>query len=258
MSVNDITGILWYLESRWCSFILNCPPNTDGQLDTNIVNRLEDVGLVWSPDYSRPLLPPQQSQIEHPITPVSATATSGDAYNAIDGKNDRIGYTVWQSSSSLPQSITIDLGMEYSNVSILSCVPKYVTWNPPMEQGSIQSYRIYKSTNGTDFTEIASGTWNGDTDMKVATFLPTNARYIRLEALSAVEGFAAATEIAIGTWVYGDFTGNNIVNMDDLPEFFDFWLVDDCNEITGLDLNDDCLINFSEFSLLAQNWLEEN
>jgi alpha-L-fucosidase len=252
MSVNDIVMNLWYLEPMWCTFVLNCPPNTEGRLDTNIVNRLAEVGAAWSPDYQRPLLPPQQPQIEHPITPASATATSGTASYAIDGRNDRNYYTIWQSLTSLPQSITINLGMEYPNVSILSYVP-----NPTVEDGSIKSYRIYKSTNGTTFTEIASGTWNGDTNMKVATFLPTNARYIKLEVLSAVKNYAAATEIAIGTWVYGDFTGNNIVNTDDLPEFFDLWLVNDCNETAGLDLKGDCTINFYEFSLLAQNWLKE-
>jgi hypothetical protein len=34
--------------------------------------------------------------------------------------------------------------------------------------------------------------------MKVVTFPPSRARYLQLEAVTAVDDFAAATEIAIG------------------------------------------------------------
>jgi hypothetical protein len=77
-------------------------------------------------------------------------------------------------------------------------VPQYRTVATPITQGSIQSYKIYKSSDNVKFTVIDSGEWNGDTKMKVATFTPTTARYIRLEALTAVGGYAAATEIAVG------------------------------------------------------------
>jgi hypothetical protein len=58
----------------------------------------------------------------------------------------------------------------------------------------------------------------------------------------------------LGEWLYGDFTGDGIVNIDDIPYFTDFWLEDDCNEINELDLDDNCIINFYEFSVLANNW----
>jgi hypothetical protein len=54
--------------------------------------------------------------------------------------------------------------------------------------------------------------------------------------------------------IYGDFTGDDIVDMNDLDDFLEFWLVDDCNETAGLDLDGNCRINFHEFSALAQNW----
>jgi len=59
-----------------------------------------------------------------------------------------------------------------------------------------------------------------------------------------------------GHWIYGDFTGDNIVNNEDLPYLLELWLVDDCNETAELDLNGDCIINSYEFSVLAENWLE--
>jgi len=58
--------------------------------------------------------------------------------------------------------------------------------------------------------------------------------------------------------LYGDFTGDDIVNVDDLPEFFKIWLNNDCSENAELDLNGDCVMNLCEFSLLALNWLVDN
>jgi len=128
----------------------------------------------------------------------SAQVTSGTATCAIDGLNDRHYYSVWQTTAPLPQSITIDLGREYGDVSILGYVPKYQPYINPLTEGSIKKYTVSISTNNRNFTEVASGEWNGDITQKVVTFPPAKARYIRLEAITAVDDFAAATEIAIG------------------------------------------------------------
>jgi hypothetical protein len=167
-------------------------------LDKNIVDRLKEVGEAWNPDLNRPQLPPQQPFIERPVLPVSASATSGNAANAIDGKNDRFYYSSWESSSSLPQSITFDFGEAVDGITTLNYVPKYKTVSTPTTLGSIKSYEIAVSTNNTDFTVVAAGEWNGDSSMKVATFTPITARYVRLEARSAANDYAAATEIEIG------------------------------------------------------------
>ena len=50
--------------------------------------------------------------------------------------------------------------------------------------------------------------------------------------------------------IYGDMTGNGIVNFEDLPGFLEFWLEDNAE----LDLDGNSVINFHEFSVLAQNW----
>ncbi|MFZ0034259.1 MAG: cellulase family glycosylhydrolase, partial [Sedimentisphaerales bacterium] len=55
---------------------------------------------------------------------------------------------------------------------------------------------------------------------------------------------------------YGDFTGEGLVNISDIPGFCEVWLVNDCNETADLDLNDDCIINFYEYAFFARNWLE--
>jgi hypothetical protein len=58
-------------------------------------------------------------------------------------------------------------------------------------------------------------------------------------------------------WLYGDITRDNMVDMNDLYEFCLIWLDMDCVNYAMLDLNGDCVINLYEYSLLAQNWLEE-
>jgi alpha-L-fucosidase len=199
MSVTTIVDQhLRVLEPRWTNFLLNCPPNRQGLLDAAIVARLGEVGAAWSKNASRAPLPAQGAQIEFPYTPASATATSGTAANAIDGINDNNRNTIWRSSGALPQSITIDLGATKPDVGMLAYVPEYAG-NVALTAGAITSYGILTSTNGTTFTEATSGTWAADAKMKVATFGPIAARYVRLEA-RAVNGTtaAAATEIAVG------------------------------------------------------------
>jgi rhamnogalacturonan endolyase len=56
--------------------------------------------------------------------------------------------------------------------------------------------------------------------------------------------------------LYGDLTGDNIVDTDDISEFSKSWLATDCNNVE-LDWNGDCIINFYEFSLLARELFDE-
>lgn len=198
LSVSEIIDTLRYLGPRWGTFILNCPPNKEGKLDSNIVARLEAVGKAWKPDANISPLPKQAPFIEYPVIPDSAWSTSGIANNAIDGINDRYFYSVWRSSSSLPQSITMDLGKVYNGICILNYVPKYKKVATRVNDGSIKSYQIYLSSDNKNYNVVASGKWNGDTKMKTVTFQPSPARYIKVEVLSAVNDHACATEFEIG------------------------------------------------------------
>lgn len=218
-TINNLKYSLDLLEPQWVTFVLNTPPNNKGLLDSNIVNRLKEIGEVWEPDTTREPLPEQQPQVVYPITPVAASATSGNADLAIDGFNDRYTYTSWESDQDLPQSITIDLGEEYNDVSTLAYVPKYIPYINPQEEGSIYDFKVYISRDSINFTEVSSGTFNGDVSMKVVVFEPDTARYVRLEALSGVDDFAAATEIAIGQGdLYEPTTHNYVPPVTDINE----------------------------------------
>ena len=206
LSEADIISHLTDLEPKWTSFLLNCPPNRSGLLDDNIVSRLANVGEAWSPNPARPTLPIQQHRCEHPITPVGAYATGSHLgegpLNAIDGRSDKNIETCWstwpgQGAVSLPQSITVDLGGAYTDVSTLEYLPKQWGRNNQTD-GDITSYAIYTSLDGVSFTEVASGTWPGDQTTKLAEWSPVDAAFLRLEALTGTGGYANVSELRIG------------------------------------------------------------
>lgn len=199
LSVAQIVNThLTALESRYTNFILNCPPNRDGLLDATMVSRLADVGAAWKPNSSRPPLPAQAPLIEHPYTPISATATSGNAALAIDGINDTARHTTWQNTAALPQSVTVDLGQMYPDVGMLSYVPPISTGDRGTTAGAVTAYGILVSADGSNFAEVSSGTWAADGKMKTATFDPVAARYVRFEARAAMGAAAIVTDLTIG------------------------------------------------------------
>ncbi len=199
MTVTSIVdGHLKKLEASYTNFILNCPPNRDGQLDAAIVTILGQVGSAWTPNASRAPLPAQTPLNEHPYLPTTATATSGIAANAIDGVNDVGNNTVWTSSASFPQSLTLDLGSVKSDVGYFGYLPGY-SGNGPTTNGNITSYKILVSSDNATYTAATSGTWPADGKYQGVRFGPVAARYVRLEA-DAVNGTggAQATEVVVG------------------------------------------------------------
>ncbi|MGW0826944.1 RICIN domain-containing protein [Streptomyces sp. NPDC002845] len=202
MSRASILSHLADLEPKYTSFILNCPPNRDGVLDTNIVNRLAEVGTAWSPNPSRTPLPAQPLRVEHPVTAVSAYATAfhtGEGpLNAIDGLSDRNFETCWSTwGLSLPQSITIDLGGVWSGVSSLEYLPKQ--WNRTNStDGDITSYTIHTSTGGVTFTQVAKGSWAGDRTLKLAEWPAADAGFVRIQVTAATGGYANIGGVRIG------------------------------------------------------------
>jgi len=202
MSKASILAHLADLEPKYTSFILNCPPNRNGVLDTNIVNRLAEVGAAWSPNTSRPPLPTQMLRAEHPVTPVNAYATgfhTGEGpLHAIDGLSDARYETCWSTwSLALPQSITIDLGGVWSNVSTLEYLPKQ--WNRTnTTDGDITSYTIFTSTDGVTFTQVATGTWAGNRKTKLVEWTNRNVGFVRIQVNAAMGGYANIGGVRIG------------------------------------------------------------
>ncbi|MFJ9380892.1 RICIN domain-containing protein [Streptomyces sp. NPDC101455] len=202
LSKASVLSHLADLEPKYTSFILNCPPNRSGQLDTNIVTRLAEVGAAWSPDTSRPALPTQMPRAEHPVTSVSAYATgfhTGEGpMNALDGLSDKSFETCWSTwGLTLPHSITIDLGGVWSNVSTLEYLPKQ--WNrTESSAGDITGYTVFTSTDGATFTQVASGTWATGRATKVVEWAARNVGHVRIRVDSGTGGYANIGGVRIG------------------------------------------------------------
>jgi alpha-L-fucosidase len=216
LSATAIADELKATEPSYTNFILDCPPNPQGLLDAPVVAILGQVPNAWTPNASRPPLPAQPPRILSPYTPVHATATSGDAAVAIDGYNDWAGggngtlhstgkgESLWTTTGTLPQSITIDLGMSRSGIAVLEYLPQR---HSGTTAGNITAYKVFVSTDGTSFTQVASGTWpaspvfHGLLVPQSVQFTPQTARYVRLEAEAVAGGgtSAVAGEIAVGS-----------------------------------------------------------
>jgi len=132
------------------------------------------------------------------IASAASQAVSYEASRALDGNLSTFWTTNFsctptcQPVNPLPQSIVLNLGGTY-NVTRVRYLPRQ-DGNP---NGQITSYRIYTSMNGTSWTQVAQGTWAANATEKSATFVPTMAAYVRLEALQGVNGYAGAAEINI-------------------------------------------------------------
>jgi Alpha-L-fucosidase len=204
MTIASILTHLANLEQRYCNFLLNCPPTTNGTLDQRMVDTITKAGNSWAPAMDRTPLPVQPHAIEHPVTPTGATGGSGmSAWNAIDGYNDvlgptSVGQTLWTDGAP-PRSVTIDLGAKYYNLEILGYLPRQdYSGSSRNLTGNITAYTISVSDNDTAFQQVASGAWPADSTYKIAEWTPATGRYVRLQATSVNGNTVAVNEIAVG------------------------------------------------------------
>ncbi len=54
-----------------------------------------------------------------------------------------------------------------------------------------------------------------------------------------------------------DLTGNERIGIEDLAVFIQYWLMDDCGACGGADINLDRKVEFTDFTLFAEQWLAE-
>ncbi|HLR93902.1 MAG TPA: discoidin domain-containing protein [Jiangellaceae bacterium] len=141
-----------------------------------------------------------------PQSDMTATATSAhvglydhhfySADRAIDGRPETMWGSEWDPHAPLPQSITLDLGAQQP-VWGLAYQPRLDTYRND-NAGTISEYTISVSRDGDTFTEVSDGTWPVSTATRVEAWgEPQVARYVRLEATSAVDDIAVAGEINI-------------------------------------------------------------
>ncbi len=130
---------------------------------------------------------------------------SGNEANlAIDGNTGTHWHSSWATGHPTVADglyITMDMGQEISNLSQLTYTPR----QDRDSNGIYTEYEISVSTDGSEYTKVAEGTWAADKDVKTATFPETAARYVRLTAVhtmgnsdSEADQYACAAELALG------------------------------------------------------------
>lgn len=146
-----------------------------------------DAFAVENPVADPAVIPPFQ---------MSARASSeqpggGEAALVLDDDTTTIWHNLYNSPTTLPQSITLGLGGLYP-VNKLRYLPRRAGGN-----GIITGWQIATSLDGSAFIEALTGSWTDDVSEKAAIFPTVLARYVRLTATAGVNGFASAAEIRI-------------------------------------------------------------
>ena len=111
----------------------------------------------------------------------------GAGINAIDGDPTTIWHTSWsQSSPSCPHEIQINLGA----TQVINGI-RYLPRQDGGVNGTIANYAVYVSNDGANWgTAVAQGTFTKDTTEKEVLFPATNGQFLRLVALSEINGKA--------------------------------------------------------------------
>lgn len=126
-------------------------------------------------------------------------------------------------------------------------------WNDNAES-DLAGYNVYRSaTSGSGYNKLNSSLLSSS-NYEDGTVSHDTAYYYVVTAVDTNANESGNSNEVFGG-LYGDFTGNNTVSLNDLSVFLSYWLASGSSETAGVDLDENQLVNFSEFSVLAGNWL---
>jgi hypothetical protein len=154
----------WWIENRWLCAV-----------DGRNANDTWSIGLYEA--FAPWLLLYVDSQ--------ELVAENGAATNAFDGKTNTIWHTQYQGNSPPPpHEIQIDLGQSF-DVDGFAYLPR----QDGGINGTISQYEFYMSADGVNWgSPVAAGTFSNNTQEKQVFFAGKTSRFIRLRALTEVNG----------------------------------------------------------------------
>jgi lysophospholipase L1-like esterase len=118
------------------------------------------------------------------LTDSEAFASNHRAFLAIDGDPNSFWETDTTNPTAPPHEIQVDLGARY-NITGFTYLPR----QDGITDGTIGQYEFFVSNDGTNWgTAVASGTFASNTSQKEADFAPVAGRFVRLRALSEING----------------------------------------------------------------------
>jgi hypothetical protein len=112
--------------------------------------------------------------------------------NATDDRPETIWHSNWAPRMALPQSLTLDMGKICPTQGLV-----YQTRLDGSTKGNILAYNVYISTDDVHYRKISTGKWSASDGQKMIRWGKVSGRYLRLEAMKAEGGMAAAGEVRI-------------------------------------------------------------
>jgi len=162
------------LNRRHCNLILNAPPTREGKLAPNVVERLSEIGRLWTPEPPAPRLTP------HPVI-TTANLAKGKPIHASsspdtvgpDLANDGSFRSGWSpDDSDTAPSLEVDLQSEH-RVSAIALVQ-----SQPENPASLLKSFSFERWNGSGWAAMAES--QNPTPTTILTILPVNVRKIRV------------------------------------------------------------------------------
>ncbi|HTA30263.1 MAG TPA: discoidin domain-containing protein [Candidatus Cybelea sp.] len=120
---------------------------------------------------------------------------SGYGANAVDDDPGTIWHTEWLNKSpALPHEIVIEL-LPPSTIEGFTYLPR----QDDSDHGTIKDYEFYVSNDGKDFGRpVKKGTFEPGKEKKTETFEPIKCRFIKLRAISEINGLPLTSAAEIG------------------------------------------------------------
>jgi phospholipase C len=120
---------------------------------------------------------------------------NGKGANAVDGDPNTIWHTQWQDDSPpYPHEIVIELTPS-ATIKGFTYLPR----QDDSDHGTIKDYELYLSNDGDDFGRpVAKGSFEGGKELKTVSFPPKQCRFVKLKALSEINGEAWTSAAEIG------------------------------------------------------------
>lgn len=131
-----------------------------------------------------------------------------------------------------------------AHASLIASVPGYTNQNEWDKYTEQESSGISLTTGQKYYIEVLHKEGTGGDHVAVAWSGPGITQQV-IEGTSLSRWF---------TGLYGDFTGEGNVDLEDLAALLALWLENDCIITAGMDINGDCTVDLFEFSEMAKNW----
>ena len=119
----------------------------------------------------------------------------GKGANAVDGDPQTIWHTQWQDDTPpCPHEIVIELTPP-ATIKGFTYLPR----QDDSDHGCIKGYELFISNGGDDFGQpVAKGEFNNGKELKTVSVAPQACRFIKLKALSEINGEAWTSAAEIG------------------------------------------------------------